>query len=589
MNRPSFFVALPAMVVLTIVSLLPTAFAARGRPFTIDSFHSDISIGAEGTVDITETIVADFHQRRHGIFRDLPFRYTTDLGERIETPLEVISVTDEDGNPREYRVTTERNTKRIRIGKRSIWITGSQTYVVRYRVERVIMFFEDHDELYWNVTGNNWEADILSASARIGLPADHPGADLRPACYTGSYGADDTGCVHAVEVQGASFETTVPLEPGEGLTVVLGFDKGIVEPPSDWQKLWWSLDLRNRWVYALPVVTLLIMVIRWYRRGRDPRVQEALTVEYSPPEVDGKTITAGEAGTILDERVDHRDVMAAVVGLGVKGYLKLEEETEADGKVVSDLTLHKTREPDDSLTAFERALMRNVFLGDLETFKMSRLGNHFFRGLPSMMRTLYRQLTERGFFVRSPQAVRSSHTSAGFVVGLFGCGLAALTATDLHILGLLSAILAGVIVVWFGRIMPARTREGALAAAKVRGFQEFMMRADRDRIERLGPEAYYEYLPYAIALGVTDQWSDAFSHVDLSPPHWYVMHSMAAAHFSPKVFSSRMAAMSSSIAAVSYKAPRGSGAQSGGGGGFSGGGGGGFSGGGFGGGGGGSW
>jgi uncharacterized membrane protein len=117
------------------------------------------------------------------------------------------------------------------------------------------------------------------------------------------------------------------------------------------------------------------------------------------------------------------------------------------------------------------------------------------------------------------------------------------------------------------------------------GFQEFMNRAEKDRLERMGDkDLFSKFLPYAIALDVADHWAKAFEGIYQDPPSWYVSP-VGFRTFSPYAFAHSLNSVASNLSSAMFSAPRGS-SGGGGGGGFGGGG---SSGGGFGGGGGGSW
>ena len=124
---------------------------------------------------------------------------------------------------------------------------------------------------------------------------------------------------------------------------------------------------------------------------------------------------------------------------------------------------------------------------------------------------------------------------------------------------------------------------------QILGLRRFIEVAERDRLIALveeTPEIFYNILPYAYVLDVTDVWSKKFESIAIQQPDWYVSSNP---NFSTYLLWSSLNRSMSTIntAMVSVPAPTGS---SGGGGSFGGGGGGGgFSGGGFGGGGGGGW
>lgn len=116
------------------------------------------------------------------------------------------------------------------------------------------------------------------------------------------------------------------------------------------------------------------------------------------------------------------------------------------------------------------------------------------------------------------------------------------------------------------------------------GFRDFLRDAEKDRLEALladDPQYYYNILPYANVLGVSDIWEDKFKDLTIEPPTYYRSR---VSVFDIYVISRLTRSVGSSM---TYVPPSSSGSRSGGS--FGGGGGGGFSGGSFGGGGGGRW
>ncbi|HEU5360235.1 MAG TPA: hypothetical protein VFU42_03660, partial [Candidatus Deferrimicrobiaceae bacterium] len=198
----------------------------------------------------------------------------------------------------------------------------------------------------------------------------------------------------------------------------------------------------------------------------------------------------------------------------------------------------------------------------------------------------FSRLRSMGYFRSLPQDVKTVYLVSGFVVCaigiLFGGVTGVLTGGNPWKI-FVAFVVSGLTVSLFAPFMPVKTRKGSLALAKVKGFEEFLIRAEKDRLERMKDQNLFErYLPYAIALGVSDRWARAFEGIYQEAPRWYVSPS-GFDRFHPPSFSRSLGNALSSMGNAMYATPR----SSGGGGGFSGGGG--SSGGGFGGGGGGSW
>lgn len=559
--------------------------------FTINKFHSDVTIREDSSLLIQERVEVKFDRPRHGIYREIPFKYRDEFGKTMETPTKVLSVVDGTGKAWRYRVEKMGPVINIRIGDADRYVDGNQVYAITYEVENAILFLKDHDELYWNVTGNAWKAPIREASAGVTVAVKGKSKDLWAACYTGRYGSKEAECDHETFDNHGRFMTKRNLSIGEGFTIAFGWDKGLVSPPPSWKKFLWRLNLRENWVFLLPFLSLAYMVARWYRRGRDPKVRESIRVMYEPPKYNNQPLNPAEIGTLIDERLDPRDITATIVGLAVKGYIKI-EETKKEGWIrdSTDYTLRKAKEADSNLSLFETELMKSLFLGSLPgtIVLVSSLKNKFYTNLSLLKKILYGEIVKKRCFLRDPEKVRGSYVAAGIVVIVFGGLLLVFLNPDSAGKSIFASVLMGLPVFAFAKYMPAKTREGASAYMDILGFQEFLNRAEKDRLEKMGDkDLFSKFLPYAIALDVAENWARAFEGIYQEAPDWYSSPG-GLRTFTPYGFSHSIHSVTSNLSSAIFSAPRGSGIGGGGGDG-GGGGGGGSSGGGFGGGGGGSW
>lgn len=553
------------------------------QSFTIQRFHSDILIREDATVIVQEDIVVEFHQSRHGIYREIPFKYRDDFGKVITTPIKILSVKDDSEKPWNYQVEKRGSVIHLRIGDPKRYVKGKQTYRIAYQVKNVILFFDDHDELYWNVTGLDWKAPILEASAKVYLDTKEKSKTLMVKGYEGGLGSREE-CDYESYDQSGKFSAKRSLRAGEGLTIVFGWDKGIVHPPSTIEKTLWTVNLEENWVFFLPFLSFFYMMNRWFRRGRDPKVRESVMVLYKPPQINHKPLLPAEIGVLIDEKMDPRDMTSTAVDLAIKGYIRI-EEVKKEGWLFDsvDYYLKKLKEPDQHLSPFETELMKALFPGKLPGILVSELRNRFYTHLPALKELLMEELVKKGFFPKSPEKVRNSYMGAGiFVMVLIPFVLVILLSSPVT-KGVLAGLGSGLPLLLFARFMPAKTRTGSLAYMESLGFQEFLNRAEKDRIERMGEkDLFSKFLPYAIALDVVENWSKAFEGIYQNPPNWYVS-SAGGRTFTPYAFTHSIRSVTSNLSSAMFSSPRGSG------GGRSGFGGGGSSGGGFGGGGGGSW
>ncbi len=551
---------------------------AHAVDMTITKYHADINIYETSQMEVKEAIDVQFHRQRHGIYRDIPYIYKDDLGGRVKTPFEVIDVLNEKGKSWKYKTIREGGNIRIRIGDPDKYVTGKNTYIIHYRVDNVILFFPDHDELYWNIVGNGWDADIKDISATVTLSSKKETKEKWASCYTGPFGSKEMKCGYKPSGNTIHF-TSRDLMPYEGFTIAYGWDKGIIKEPGKYQRLLWKI--KENWMFSLPLISLILMFYLWYSGGRDPKVREVLAVQYEPPKFREQPLNAAEVGALIDEKLHMRDITASIVGLAVKGFIKM-DETKKKGIIFdsTDYSLTKVKGPDSSLSEFENKLMGDLF-GSGKIVSISSLKNKFFKNIPELKKTIYKDLRSKGYFKNNPDDVKIGYMIAGFILLGFGTIIGGAMADSIGPSAILAGILTGIPVLAFSRFMPSKTVDGARALADIKGFEEFLTRAEKDRLERMKDENLFsKYLPYAMALNVEEDWAEAFEGIYQKPPEWYSSPG-GFKRFSTSSFTSGLGSAMSSIGSAMATAPRSSG------GGFSSGGG--SSGGGSGGGGGGSW
>ena len=564
---------------LLLLSAASGAPALAQRSLAIERFDATIQVDPAGDLRVTETIVARFTGSWNGIYRTIPVKYRTAQGLNWTLGLDLEGATDADGQSLRVDASRERHYIRYKI-----WVPGAEdvtrTVVLRYRATNALRFFEEHDELYWNVTGDEWDVPIEAATAPIELP---PGTEgIRAVAFNGVYGS--TAQEAEIQTSGTTVRVAMPHALGyhEGLTAVVGWNKGVVAEPSAAARA--SGVIGSNWPLAIPVPVLLLVFAIWRRRGKDPR-RLPVAVQYEPPQ----GLTPSEAGTLLDNSADMRDVTATLVDLAVRGYLRIEERDERKlfGLIgAREYVLHRLEPSPDAvaLASHERLIFDGIFSGRGASVELSELENEFYAKLPDIRTSLFDRLLERGAYHARPDKVRTGWMVGGAVLGVLIAGVGSRVA-DRFLLTPVPFIVAGVLValilIGFGRIMPARTDAGARMLEQVLGFEEFLRRVEAEHFKRVildKPELFDRYLPYAMAFGVEKKWAKAFEGIYTEPPRWYV--GSGGPGFSASRFSSSLAAMSSKASAALSSSPRSSGG-SGFSGGSSGGGGGGGGGGGF--------
>ena len=224
-----------------LLLLLPATLLADER---ILEFHSDITVMEDGWIEVTETIRvrAEGNRIRRGIYRDFPTEYHDKLGNRYEVDFKPLIVLRNDARE-PFHSQRYRNGVRTYFGSSDRYIErGVHTYRFRYRASRMLGFFEDHDELYWNVTGFDWAFPIDKGSASLRFAFEVPAGDIDVTAYTGPYGSTEQNYTAHVDANAvAHFEANEALGALNGLTIVVMWPKGLVPEPTDLQRAGWLL------------------------------------------------------------------------------------------------------------------------------------------------------------------------------------------------------------------------------------------------------------------------------------------------------------------------------------------------------------
>ncbi len=602
------------------------------------SFHSDIAIAADSSMTVSETIRvrAEGNRIRRGIYRDFPTQYRDRYGNRVHVLFEPVDVS-RDGQPEKWHTEGLSNGVRVYFGDADVYLgNGEFTYVFRYRTARQLGYFDDHDELYWNVTGNGWDFTIDEASANVRVPGNPPVDALTVEGYTGAQGSRAQDYRATKDSGGrARIVATRPLPPQNGLTVVVGFPKGLVAQPDLNQSLrWFAADNRREAVLALGLIVLTgFLYLQWRRVGRDPK-GGVIIPEYDPP----PGVSPAAARYIRRMAYDDRCFASDMVELGVCGSLAISNS----GK--SDYSITRAGAPDARVPESARTLYDGL-LGAQSSLEFKN-ENHAIIGAArrsheSFLKSTYAKANFRrndgigclGFLIglaaivsaflidslsQVPQIIiptvatvilsgiatnivvawftarADGKLAFGLLVGALvalavdGVAIAFLAYTTSMLFAALVALISAVQVP-FAHWMKAPTVDGRKLLDRIEGLRHYLSVAERDDLARakappMNVDEYQRLLPYALALDVEKTWGDRLAAA-IGPAAmaaaaggmaWYHAsgnRGFDASSFGSSLGSSLSSAISSSASPPGSSSGGGGGGSSGGGGGGGGGGG----------------
>ncbi|HSF14863.1 MAG TPA: DUF2207 domain-containing protein [Vicinamibacteria bacterium] len=565
-----------------LACLLSTSTMAVDRgAYRIASFDVELTVEESSDVLVKEQLTVDFSEPRHGIYRTIPVNYTDPRGYLYSLGFRLLDVVDESGRAHQAQMTREGSYVKIRIGDPDRTVHGRVVYALRYRVRNAVIHFAEHDELYWNATGNEWQAEIDAATARVQLPGPVARDSLEAVAYTGFFGSREREATVDFPADSViSYKTSRALEPLQGMTIVAAWPHGLVSFPGPARRA--ARFLVDNWVVLFPLFALGFLSHRYWTRGRDPFGPLSVMVRYEPP----PDLMPGEIGALVDERVDLRDLTATVVDLAIKGYLQIrvDQQDRLFGLLKKEETWFERSERSwNDLREYERRALAGLFASG-DVVSTEQLEEKFYKRIPGIQDSLWEDLSARRYVEGEPHKVRRLWKILGVVAGgltvAIGCGWASLRgAVFPNAMGLpiVSGAAVALLFLAFSRGMPRRTRKGVDLRTWALGFEEFVDRVERDNLEAARRKNVFEaLLPYAMALGVAAAWARKFEGIyAAAAPVWFQGRGSSTSGFSTLSFERTLSTAMSRAGTGMATAPRSSGSSGSGGGGFSGGGGGG--------------
>jgi len=549
------------------------------------NFHSDITIATDGTITVTEKIKVQSEGKeiKRGIIREIPVVREDKKGRRVSVPIKLVSVTC-DGQTAKTQTSYAGNNIEIRIGDPNVFLKhGEHEYVITYTSRGHVGFFDNYDELYWNVTGNEWIFPIDRASAGVTLPGD--ARVLKTYAYTGPRGSKEQA--YKVNDQGNSviFTATRPFAPHEGLTVAVAFPRDIIDRTAieeqqrqkEQQAAVLAEQKEGRKI-ALAIFAwtgfagcVLVFIVISFFGGK--RYRRTVIPTFEPPH----DWSAAEVRYLNNiHRVDPAEatLTPALIEMAVKGAIIIECKgrkytlqntgdlsrlTDDEKQIHADLFPYagvKTLEVNDThYLKFEAASDR--LKQSLEkTWKIADLFRSnavliFLSALPALLPLGVPLInpedsTVSALLVASPFLMLALFAlwrhgfrqklriigwffllgAIAFFVGILGDDTLSYQVNAPLAFGYIALALA---YVFHARRMPRPTERGTQIKADLDGFRMYMKTAEEHRLNLLNPpertpELFERLLPYALALGVTNEWCRKFDDVLKRfnyCPHWY--------------------------------------------------------------------
>jgi hypothetical protein len=556
------------------------------------------------------TVRAEGNEIKRGIYRDFPTRYTDPNGRKVKVGFEVREVLRNGTPETWRTAGQDNGIRVYAGKKEVLLTPGEHSYRLTYRTTRQLGIFDGHDELYYNAIGHGWVFPIRAGSVRVVFPGGEGDQAFETDVWTGPEGGKEKNAtIRQSGPREVTAELTRPLNPKEGLTLWISFPKGLVTPPTMGESVQQSLreELVHSpftRVAALGLAaSFAVYFLMWFLVGRDP-AKGVVIPRFAPP----ADVSPAAVRYLMNMGYDPVCFAATLLGIASKGWIRIAQPANGDyvlhkeaGKggdlfreeaAILQILLPASRDKLEIKQLYQAPLQRartrlsEVLKEDYHKTHFVPNGRMMLPGILISLATLAaygwfaRATPEVGFLmvwisfwtlgvaalltqvwnawkamIASPGPLKLlgalfiSAFSIPFVGGeLFVGGLLAACTSVTGILLLLLLLPLGLV---FRKLLKAPTARGRALMDELEGLRLYLATAETDRLNgmyppKLTPEIFDALLPYALALGVDQQWSEQFErHLQATGAG-----DSNAFHHSPRYYQGKSFGSSAALAAA---------------------------------------
>jgi uncharacterized membrane protein YgcG len=573
-----FFV--PIMFIVIFFLLFKTVFAdsnsSRANSISWDSSYDiaaydvDVKVNTDNVLDVTETITADFHEEKHGIYRKIPLSAQNaslndnSIVKKHVSDIRDISVTDEKGKVLSYEKSREGDNLELKIGEGNKTLKGKHTYVIKFSYDIGEDNNKEYDELYYNIIGHEWDTAISNTTFEVHMPKDFDKNNV--SITSGFSNSEQLDEQVSYSIDGNTIKGKVNalfISPGTGVTIRAKLPEGYFYGFKDDNKV--DLTL----LYELFMGLSLLLFVGW---GRNKRIYAS--EEISLP----VNLNSAEAGYLLEGSIKSRHTISLIIYWANKGYLNIWNDLN------NDFVLTKLREADNEMKDYEK-LMFNKLFENRATVTAKELNNNFYSTVSTVNASIisyFNDSTKRQYTKTGALAQLISFIFAGLSVGLMvgktvgpydfslyagiAAGIATFIFTIIYaavigylvnssrtkskimliisiiiwllILGIIGKVVAdytndleayisvvsAFVCIIFGAYSKRRTDYYNSWLSRLMSFRNYIQMKESFRFKsKIEANEFYIYdvLPYAYAFGLSKDWADRFSNLSSPLPTWF--------------------------------------------------------------------
>ncbi|MCH5320479.1 MAG: DUF2207 domain-containing protein [Eubacterium sp.] len=473
--------------------------------YYISSYDIQIDVLEDNVLNVTENISAFFNVQSHGIYRYIPLsnNVVREDGTSGKTSAKVKNVKISEI----YDSEQEHGNCIFKIGDPNNTIIGAKDYTISYSYVMGRDIGDGFDELYYNIIGEGWKTYIQNVTFTITMPKEFDESKL--GFSAGNYGTSGVGDIeYSVNGNKISGRLTNDLAPNQAFTVRLELPENyFIYDYSDFY-------VKLAFEVLIPFIVLLVVILLWAKYGKDKKVVDK--VEFYPPE----GMSSLEVAYWYKGNVEERDVVPLLIELANEGYISIEEK-ETDG----NFRINKIKKYDGD-DENKKIFYNGLFSSDTEDYTTGlKLKKHFYHDVLKILDNMNTYDNREKVFSAKSLTIRICCWIASVLSGIASIVISTqIIGGDERVIAALIGTAIALCAFGFSFFIRKRTDEGHEILQKIKNFKSFLENEEKENIESLvefNPSYFFNILPYAYVLGVSDAWIKKFEDIVIQPPSWY--------------------------------------------------------------------
>lgn len=596
------------LLALSVILFLPSVSLATNYDLEISELNIQINVLEDNSYEISEKLTVQFNRSdSHGIFRDIPTK--TYFGKPV-------IIKDVEVLGHQYESSKQGDYISLRIGDPDEFASPIEYYTINYIYYIGDDLNTDMDEFYFDLVGNHWEIPIHKTLFSVTMPKDFNTENLNfTSGYTGS--TESAQVKYSLNGNTITGQYNQTILPGQALTLALPLEEGYyseVEPDGQGIRnftesffiifpllflgaisLWFKFgrddpiyptvefyppeDLTPAeigYVYdnRIDPYDLTSMLIYWadqgYLRIIEEEDQSGVVFKKKTTTLKLEKLKSLPSDRKRFERVYFNDLFDTYAVDGIVEVDQLKDSFyitlgAVKNEIIDSFSGRRFLSKSGFLAAIGMALI-GTFILILTFIGVFNEINPYNPDLVVIFALFGGVILGISLTVSANMFARvKTKLPYEKVKTLLGAVSIAFITIFLSLLLLyfskasliyLVGYALGIVIIYWSPFAQKRTDLGIKWMQHLLGLKNFIEKAEKDRIEMLvnkDPEYFYHILPYAMVLGVTDQWAKNFEGITISDPDWYSSNSNRS--FSSIYFVNRMNTATRSVGSAMASRP----------------------------------